>query len=215
MMCFPARLEAEMAKTCAQCGANLGPGDRSCAACGAPVAARVDLAEPRNLARIAQVVALLGFLLPWITVSCQGRVLAQVSGLDMALGRAAIHNPFTGVTQIHGGSPNATIVFALVMILAGLVVGFNVAVARVALANVIACATALALIVYEVLVSAGSMVRSQAAASPDAGGSIEQGLRESIKVGTGFGFWLTCLALAAAIYFSWKARSGAPPPPPG
>lgn len=207
-----------MATTCPYCGAELADGDRFCAGCGAaatPAAARVDLTEPRNLARIAQVVALLGFLLPWITVSCQGRVLAQVSGLDMALGRATIHNPFTGVTQVHGGSPNGAVVVALVMILAGLVVGFNLAAARVALANIIACATALALIVWEVPVSAGSMVRSQASASPDAGGSLEQGLRESIKVGTGFGFWLTCLALAAAIYFSWRSRDRRPPAPPG
>jgi len=204
-----------MAADCPQCGAQVAPDDRFCAACGAAVGVgtrRFEVSEPRNLARIAQVVALIGFVLPWITVSCQGRVLAQVTGLDMALGRATVHNPFTGVSQVHNGSPNATIVFALVMILAGLVVSFNFSAARTALANVIACGTALLLVAYEVLVSARAMIRSQAEASPDAGGSLEQGLREAIKVGTGFGFWLTCLALAAAIYFSWRSRGGRPPP---
>jgi len=204
-----------MAADCPQCGAGVAPDAGFCGACGAAVGAdrkRFDVSEPRNLARIAQVVALVGFVLPWITVSCQGRVLAQVSGLDMALGRATIRNPFTGVSQVHAASPNAIIVFALVMILAGLIVSFNFSAARAALANVVACGTALLLVCYEVLVSARSMVRSQAEASPDAGGSLEQGLREAIKVGTGFGFWLTCLALAAAVYFSWRSR-GRPPPP--
>src|SRR4051812_10443296 len=87
-----------MATSCPQCGADLAAGDRSCPACGASASSArsgVDFSESRNLVRIAQVVALVGFVLPWITVSCQGRVLAQVSGLDMALGRATIHNPFT------------------------------------------------------------------------------------------------------------------------
>ena len=83
-----------MATACPNCGAAVGAEDRFCPACGAAVAAAPeggspsvgDLAQPRNLARIAQVIALIGFVLPWITVSCQGRVLAEVSGLDMALG---------------------------------------------------------------------------------------------------------------------------------
>ncbi|HEY0311275.1 MAG TPA: zinc ribbon domain-containing protein [Allosphingosinicella sp.] len=203
-----------MATTCPNCGAAVGSEDRFCPACGAAVAAERgapsvgDLAEPRNLARIAQVVALIGFVLPWITVSCQGRVLAQVSGLDMALGRATVHNPFTGVSQAHSGSPNGAIVVALVMIIAGLAISFNMAIVRTALANIIACATALLLIAYEVLVSAGSMVRSQASTTRVPDNGVERSIAEAIKVGTGFGFWLTCLALAAAIFFYLRVRGG-------
>jgi hypothetical protein len=217
-----------MATTCPNCGVTVGAEDRFCPACGAalavPNSVPASLTEPRNLARIAQVVALVGFVLPWITVSCQGRVLAQVSGLDMALGRATVHNPFTGVSQTHAGSPSATIVFALVMIVAGLVVSFNLAAVRAALANLVAASIALLLIAYQVLVSAGSMVRSQAssAQAPDTG--IERSLAEAVKVGTGLGFWLTCLALAAAIILYWMVYRGAgrreahgqirPPPEP-
>jgi hypothetical protein len=207
-----------MARNCPDCGAALAPEDRVCPGCGggaAPSVAgqgslqRTDIAQPRNLARIAQIVALVGFVLPWITVSCQGRVLAQVSGLDMALGRATIRNPFTGVSHAHGGSPNATIVFALVFILAGLVVSFNLSVVRVALANMIACGTSLLLIGYEVLVSASSAIRSETASPQAAENGLERGLADAVKVGTGFGFWLTCAALAAAIYFYWKIHRGA------
>jgi hypothetical protein len=205
-----------MATTCPNCGAAVGAEDRFCPACGAAVTAAAeggspsvgDLAQPRNLARIAQVVALVGFVLPWITVSCQGRVLAQVSGLDMALGRATVHNPFTGVSQAHSGSPNGAIVVALVMIVAGLAVSFNMAIVRTALANIIACGTALLLIAYEVLVSAGSMVRSQASSARGPENGVERSIAEAIKVGTGFGFWLTCLALVAAIFFYWRVRGG-------
>lgn len=195
---------------CPNCGAPLDAPEHVCGtpSLGTGGGRAPDLSEPRNLARIAQLVALVGFVLPWITVSCQGRALAQVSGLDMALGRATIHNPFTGVSHVHHGAPNGTIVFALVFILAGLAVSFNLAVVRVALANAISCATSLALIGYEVLVSAGGALRSEAASSETAGNGFTRGIAESVKVSTGFGFWLTCLALAAATFFYWRARTG-------
>ena len=196
-----------MATNCAKCGAVLDGGHHVCGVSAVPGSQRADLAQPRNLARIAQVVALVGFVLPWITVSCQGRVLAEVSGLDMALGRATVHNPFTNVSQVHSGAPNAMVVVALVLIVAGLALSFNVAAVRVALANVVASAAALLLIGYAVLVSAGGAVRSQAASSQAPDGGLERSLSEAVKVGTGFGFWITCIALAAAIFFYWKLRS--------
>jgi hypothetical protein len=214
MMSLPANGEERpVATNCPSCGTAVGAGDSFCATCGAAVApapaggAAGVVNEPRNLARIAQVVALLGFLLPWITVSCQDRVLAQVSGLDLALGRVTIHNPFTQVSQVHSGAPSATVVIALVLIVAGLALSLHLAPVRAALANMIGSAAAILLIGYEVLVSAGAAVRSQAVQGGENG--LERGISEAIKVSTGFGFWLTCLALGAAIFFCWKVRSGA------
>lgn len=210
-----------MATTCPECGADVAAADRFCAQCGAATPAVADDAQPRNLARIAQVVALVGFVLPWITVSCQGRVIAEVSGLDMALGRATIHNPFTDVSHVHNGSPDGVIAVALALVVGGLALSFNLRAARAAPANVVACAAALLLIGYEVLVSAGGTIRSHVAPA-SSGEGFERSLSESIRVGTGLGFWLTGLALAGAIFFYWKARrrGGAPaptktrPPPP-
>ena len=215
-----------MAATCPKCSAATEPADRFCSACGEPLAeaARTPppatLTEPRNLARVAQAVALLGFVLPWITVSCQDRVLAQVSGLDMALGRVTIHNPFTDVSQVHASSPNAVVVVALALIVAGLALSFSIAIRRIALANVLGSAAALLLVGYEVLVSAGGSVRAQAAAHRDTG-DVARSFAEAVRVTTDFGFWLTCADLVAAIWFYWQAqadRGGTarvrPPPPP-
>lgn len=207
-----------MSNLCPKCGAEPKRGDGVCRACGTPLATAAEpsapvqafggssLAEPRNLARIAQIVALLGFVLPWITVSCQGRVLAQVSGFDMALGRVTIRNPFTDVTQVHAGSPNVPVVIALVLIVAGLALSFNLSAARIALVNAAASAAALLLVAYEILVSARGAVRSEAAAS-QSGDGLERSFAEAIRVATGSGFWITCAALAAAAFFYWRAHA--------
>ena len=39
-----------------------------------------------NIARIAKVVALAGFLMPWLLVSCQGQEIASATGWQMAIG---------------------------------------------------------------------------------------------------------------------------------
>jgi hypothetical protein len=203
-----------MAETCPNCGAAAVSGQRFCGACGtmvgacaaAPSVGTPDLAQPRNFARVAQVVALLGFVLPWVTISCQGHVLAQVSGLDMAIGHVSVRNPFTDVTQLHNGSPSLAIVIALVLVIGGLALSFYLTGPKAALVNAAASAAAALLAAYEVLVSARSAVRSQAASQPTSG--LEHSLAEAIRVQTGFGFWLTCLALAAAAFFYWRTSTG-------
>jgi hypothetical protein len=199
-----------MPTTCPACGAEIATGERVCAQCGtaAPDGAGTDAAQPRNLARIAHIVALVGFLLPWITVSCQGRVIAQVSGLDMAIGRATIRNPFTDVSHVHNGAPNALVAVALALLVASLALGFSLAARRAAVTSAAACAAALLLIGYQVLASAGAAARSRAVPTGE-GGTLERSVAESVAVGTGAGFWLTCIALAAAIFFYWRARGGA------
>lgn len=224
-----------MPQPCPSCGAPVAEEDRACGSCGrvaaaapvdgaagpAVVSGGASLAQPRNLARVAQLVALLGFVLPWVTVSCQGRVLAEISGLEMALGRVTIHNPFTDVTQVHGGAPNLPVVIALVLVVGGLALSFNLRGVRSALANALGSAAALLLIAYEVLVATARAVRPQAASWQAASG-LERSFAEAVRVGTGFGFWLTCLALAAAAYLYWRLGTGvdaglglaqAPPPP--
>jgi hypothetical protein len=174
----------------------------------------MNISEPRNIGRIAQIVALVGFVLPWITVSCQGQVLAQVSGLDLALGRIAVHLPsgMGASAPTPSGSPNLLVAAALAIILIGLVLTFTWKDARMALANVAGSIVALALIAYEVLVAAVNKAHAQAAASQpttgaDANNPFTKGLAEAIKVGTDYGFWLTCIALAAAAFFYWKAST--------
>lgn len=174
---------------------------------------QMNLTEPRNLGRIAQVVALLGFVLPWITVSCNGQVLVQVSGLDLARGHISF-NPMMqnamaqGAQASSSGSPNALVAIALALVVIGLVLSFVWKDARLGIVNAIGSVVALGLIAYEVLVAAVSKAHQQAAASQaasgDANNPFAKSMAEAIKVGTDYGFWLTCLALAAAAFFFWK-----------
>jgi hypothetical protein len=175
----------------------------------------INISEPRNLGRIAQVVALLGFVLPWITVSCNGQVLVQLSGLDLARGHISFNpmmqNAMTQGAQANaGGTPNALVAIALALIVIGLVLSFVWKDVRLGIVNAVGSVVALGLIAYEVLVAAVHKAHEQAAASQatsggaDANNPFAKSMAEAIKVGTDYGFWLTCLALVAAAFFYWK-----------
>lgn len=58
-----------------------------------------------NIVRIAKVVALAAFILPWAAVSCQGVDVATASGLDLAMGKLQA-NP-DAQRQMEGGLRNA------------------------------------------------------------------------------------------------------------
>ena len=54
-----------------------------------------------NVARVAKVLAILMFLLPWLVVSCSGSPLAEASGLDLAIGKMqpAADSPRAGLAE--------------------------------------------------------------------------------------------------------------------
>lgn len=177
----------------------------------------MNISEPRNLGRIAQIVALVGFVLPWITVSCNGQVLVQLTGLDLARGHISFNpmmqNAMTQAAQANtGGSPNAFVAIALALIVIGLVLSFVWKDARVGLVNLAGSVIALGLIAYEVLIAAvhkahEQVSASQATTSADANNPFAKSMAEAIKVGTDYGFWVTCIALAAAAFFYWRVTT--------
>jgi len=54
-----------------------------------------------NVARVAKVLAILMFLLPWLVVSCNGSPLAEASGLNLAIGKMepAADSPLSGLME--------------------------------------------------------------------------------------------------------------------
>lgn len=76
------------------------------------------------ITRIGKGVSLLGFFLPWLTVSCAGQPVMTVSGLGLATGTFDLHNPFNGAVQHVTGHPVPLIAFAALLIVAGLVLSF-------------------------------------------------------------------------------------------
>jgi hypothetical protein len=68
-----------------------------------------------NVARVAKLVALLGFFLPWVLVSCSGEPIGRLTGIELATG---------GAGQSPHGPPNLWVVVSLAAVIAGLVASF-------------------------------------------------------------------------------------------
>lgn len=75
--------------------------------------------------KIPKAVALLAFLLPWLTVSCSGTKIAEASGWELVLGK--MHPVIAGATEKAGagsGHLNYFLIAAVIVIVAGLVLSF-------------------------------------------------------------------------------------------
>jgi hypothetical protein len=225
---------------CTSCGAALEPGAAFCAQCGSSVGGagggygggERQASTFMNIARGAKGLALLGFLLPWVTVSCANQPLLRASGLEMMTGSARpVERPAMrgaggdgglGNLMPSGSQVDVFIIAAAVLIIAGLVLSFVLARRQGALAGMIASAAAALIIIYEVLIRLKGAVadaiqenaaRSGGATKGPAGlgePDMEQ-LARMISVDPGIGFWVTLFALiAAAVLFAMASRR-----PPG
>ncbi len=184
-----------------------------------PAGGGTSAANLMNFARGAKGLALLCFLLPWVTVSCAGQPLARITGVQLATGNI---DPIGGGAGMPGAPAAPTAqsysvdVFALgaaILIIAGLVVTFVLARRRAALIGMITAAVAAVLIVFDVFVRIKGAAEDQIRQSGAGGGTttgpgaeferqmqqqMEQ-MTQSISVDPALGFWLTLIALIAAI----------------
>jgi hypothetical protein len=145
-----------------------------------------------NIARIALLVALFGFVLPWVLVSCSGQPLGHFSGLELALG-ASVRNPATGAVQHQNGDLLAAT--SLAAAIAGIVVGL-VARGRLAIAGMLAAA------VIGLVASGVSVSRIAANAQAEAQSSdrpADPSLRALLRVELQYGYFVTAGALLTAI----------------
>jgi hypothetical protein len=192
----------------------------------APPAAPVGISDPNprgarsalsllNIGRGLKLVALLLFLLPWVTVSCADQTLISMSGLDLATGSATAHNPMTGeATRPPGsGEMDLPVVIAALLIAAALVMSFVLRRAQAALASIGALAIAAGLLVYSVLVRLPAKAREGVSEQSGQGmqGIDQAQIAEMIRIKTEIGFWLTLAAIVAAIVVTWMTRRSAPP----
>ena len=165
-----------------------------------------------NWARTAKSVALLCFLLPWVTVSCAGQTLVSISGIRLAAGNLTVRNPSTGVTETHG-SPELIVLVAALVIALGLLASLIRARRLGALVGLWSCAAAAALLCFEVLIRIPELFRESLAGRTPPAGSFDASLAAStqqlINVNTAPGFWLMICALAAAIGLNWAIQKRA------
>lgn len=189
-----------------------------------------------NLARIAKVVALLLFILPWVTISCSPRALSQMGGADAAAMAGAPDVPLataTGLQLATGGvavseqartgptasanpfgKPNPMVLGAAVLILLSLGATFVLKGSTGPLAAAAGSALAAAALCYTILVQIPQAARgafSGAGGGAPPGGPSPEQMAQMIQVHVEIGFWLVLAALAAAVVLNVLAMKGSAP----
>lgn len=193
-----------------------------------PTAPGTPTARLVNFARAAKGVALLCFLLPFVTVSCAGQPLARITGLQLAtgsVGQIGQNAPGAPAPPAGAASQNYSLdvlaLAAALLIIAALAVTFVMPRRRAALFAMIGSAVAAVLIVFDVFVrikgQAEAQIRAGAGSgqSPSgAGGELEREMQkqmeqisQAISVDPAIGFWLCVLALIAAVVLNNMVRS--------
>jgi hypothetical protein len=183
-----------------------------------------------NLARVARVVALLLFLLPWASVSCttygldrladgaatsapsRAMPMARASGLQLATGSvsysdtALISSSMDEISKLFE-RPNPAVAGAALLILLSLGVSFVLRGTRATIVGIIADALAAIALCYAVLIE----IPGKADGLFHRLGGGRMGIE--IHVNVEIGFWLCVAALAASILFGAVALTrGAGPP---
>ena len=181
-----------------------GPSDPS------PASARSGLTLA-NMAHGLKLVALLLFLLPWVTVSCAEQTLVSLSGADLATGSVTVVNPMTGESASPPGTGEADlpVLLGALLIAGALVVGLILKGRIASTASTAALAAAAALISYSVLYRLPDRAREGATAD-SAQGISEAQIAELIRVEVAPGFWLTLAAVLGAILLTFLARREGP-----
>ena len=158
-----------------------------------------------NLARGAKAIALLLFLVPWVTVSCGGTEVSM-TGYELATG--ATGGSTGGAPASGGRDADVWVIAAAALILGGLALSFVLPRARAALLAALAAIGAATLIAVTVLVR----LPDQLGDRPTPGEAMNaQQADELIRVQPEIGFWLVMAALIAAAALNLMARNRAGP----
>lgn len=96
-----------------------------------------------QIARLGKVVALLGFFLPWVTVSCSNTEILSATGWQLMTGDPQPAGPLEGMAEqrdrAEDAEPSIVIIAAFAVILIGLVTSLLTR-AQVAAINMLVCA---------------------------------------------------------------------------
>jgi uncharacterized membrane protein YccF (DUF307 family) len=154
--------------------------------------------------RIPKGIALLAFLLPWMTVSCSDQKLVEASGFGLAFGRVSAMGQASQASD--GASMNVWLILALLAIAGGLFLLFTKGreAAKLVLGTSV---SALVLIFVGTWRYSKNAIMAEAAKNGSQGG-MDQAALAMIQVNWHFGYWLALLALIAAAAMAWLVMSG-------
>lgn len=154
--------------------------------------------------RIPKSIALVAFLMPWVTVSCAGQKVAAGSGFAIAFGRLTMGSE--GKQSI-----NFLLILALAAIVAGLVFAFRTQSRRNAMLVAITSAGALVLTwIGTSSLNAEALARTAARQNNRGLTSPEEIVRAAaaIQVDWHFGFWLAIIALIVTSIMAFLVYQG-------
>lgn len=154
--------------------------------------------------RIPKGVALVAFLLPWMTVSCSEQKLVEASGFGLAFGRVTAMGQAAEAGD--GASLNLWLILALLAIAGGLVLLFlkGREAAKLVLGTSVA---AIALILIGTWRYSKDALVAEAAKNGQNSG-MDQAALAMIQVNWEIGYWLALLSLAAAAAMAWLVMGG-------
>lgn len=154
--------------------------------------------------RIPKSIALLAFLLPWMTVSCSDQKLVEASGFGLAFGRVSAMGQAAEAGD--GASLNIWLILALFAIAGGLALLFlkGREAAKLVLGTSVA---AIALIFVGTYRYSKDAILAEAAKNGQNGG-MDQAALAMIQVNWEIGYWLALLSLIAAAAMAWLVMSG-------
>ena len=164
-----------------------------------------------TIARVAKVVALAGFLMPWLLVSCQGQEIASATGWQMAIGEM---DALGDAATAQDADPAWWAILSLLLIVGGLAASVLLKPAkRAALALTVAAAAAFLLCAVGMNMAISS-ARSEAT-EPQAGADpmaaqMQAAMADAIRFDVRYGYWLTLAALFAgtgAGALAWQGRT--------
>ena len=164
-----------------------------------------------NIARVAKVVALAGFLMPWLLVSCQGQEIASATGWQMAIGEM---DALGDAAVSQDADPAWWAILSLLLIVGGLAASLLLKPARraaLALAGAAAAAFLLCAVGMNMAISSAraEATEPQADADPMAA-QMQAAMADAIRFDVRYGYWLTLAALFAAAGaggLAWQGRT--------
>jgi hypothetical protein len=171
-----------------------------------------------QIARIAKLVALLGFFLPWVTVSCSSTEMLHATGWQLMTGHPELAGPFAGMqerAEQEEQEPALLVVAAFVVVLIGLVLSLTTR-AQAAALNLLVCATlGVGLSYFSVQNMRSEMQREIAEQQSERGAAadtpffsaeqqddLSRSVAGQIRIEEQEGYWLTLGALLVAALFA-------------
>jgi hypothetical protein len=164
-----------------------------------------------KLIPVPKAVALIAFLLPWMTVSCDGQVLMEANGFQLATGSVEM------MGQAATSGSEQTMNIWLILACVAIVIGIVIALVKDASAATLALGTSVVAIVMVIAgrFSAEGNVTSGAEGSgtgDDSMGIDPGAIAEALQIEWKIGFYVTLVALIAAAVMSFmvmqKNKSG-------